>query len=165
MLTTQQLQAIKAAILADPALSAFPNNSDGNFEIAAAFNQQATPAFYVWRTSVAITEIMQNGFDWTRVDNLRALPTVIWEFMTAAGSVNPSLANVRAGFIACFNVAADLGTRQGIFNHSQRLATRAEKLLATGSGTTSTDQGVGPATMGFEGLLSFLDVEAARNLT
>lgn len=163
MLTTPQLQALKAAILADQELAAQPNNSDGNFAIAAALNQPATPAFYVWRTSVAITEIMQNGFDWTRVDNLTAGKARIWEFMTAANQVNPSLANVRAGFLATFSVAADQVTRQGIFNHSQRQATRAEKLLATGAGTTATDQGVGPATMGFEGALSFDDVAQARN--
>ena len=38
-LTPQQLATLKADILADPALNAFPNNADGNTAIANAYNQ------------------------------------------------------------------------------------------------------------------------------
>lgn len=162
-LTAQQNAAIKAAILADPVLSAFPNNTDGAFGIAALLNQQASPDFYVWRTSVTIGEIMQNGFDWTRVDNLTVGKARIWEWMVATGTIKPNQSNVRAGVLAVFTTAGDLANRNAVFGHCQRLATRAEKLLATGTGTASTDQGVGPATMGFEGSLSYQDVDTARN--
>ena len=163
MLTTAQLATVKAAILADPALDAFPNTLDGAFGIAALLNKISVPDFFVWRTHVPVSEIMQNGFDWTRVDNLTVGKARIGEWMQLTGTINPAQANVRAGFIAVFTTAGDLATRQAIFGHSQRQATQIEKLLSTGSGTTTTDQGVGPATMGFEGNISYQDVVIARN--
>ncbi len=163
MLTTAQLATLKAAILADPLLDAQPNNTDGAFAIAAAFNLDAAPAFFVWRTAVPVDEIMQNGFDWTRVDNLTVGKARIWDWMMRTGSLNPAQANVRAGVLATFSVAADLATRLAVFTHCQRLASRAEQLFATGAGTTTTEQGVGPAIMGFEGQLSYQDVDTARN--
>lgn len=163
-LTPAQQAAIKADILADPVLNAFPNTLDGAFAIAALYNQPAIPTFWVWRTSVTVTEIMQNGFDWTRVDNLTVGKARIWEFMTAAGTVNPAQPNVRAGFEACFSVeAGDRPNRQAIYDHSVRPATRAEKLFATGTGAAPTDHGIGPATMTFEGQLTFQDIDLARN--
>lgn len=162
-LTTQQLAALKAGINADPELAAFPNNSDGAFGIAALLNLEASPAFYIWRSNVPVDEIMLNGFDWTRVDNLTVGKARIWDWMMRTGSINPPQANVRAGVLATFSTAGDLNNRLAVFTHCQRKATRAEKLLATGSGTSATEQGVGPATAGFEGNLSYQDVEAARN--
>lgn len=165
MLTTQQLQTLKAFITADPVLNAFPNNSDGNFEIAVRLNLPATPAFVVWKTSVNVTDIMQNGFDWTRVDNLTVGKARIWEFMTSAGVLNPSLANVRAGFEACFSVeVADGPTRQAIYNHCLQNATVLQKLFATGAGTNPTNHGIGPATMAVSGPVSHSEVEQARSL-
>lgn len=163
MLTPSQNTVLKAAIVADAVLNALPNTSDGAFAIADAFNLNATPDFFVWRSTVTSLEIMQNGFDWTRVDNLTAGKARIWDWMMRTGALNPSLSNVRAGVLAVFNVAADLNTRLAVFQHSQRLATRAEKLFATGTGTTTTEQGVGPAIMVFEGFLSYQDVDTARN--
>ena len=164
-LTNAQLVILKADILNDPALNALPNTLDGAFEIAAAYNLVASPDYYVWRTSVPVVEIMQNGFDWARIDNLTVGKARIWEFMTSAGILNPSQANVRAGFEACFSVeAGDQTIRQAIYDHSQRLATRGEKLLATGAGTSSTHHGVGPAVMSFEGQLTYQGVFTARNL-
>jgi len=162
MLTTAQQAALKAAILADTELNAFPQNQDGAWAIAAILNQTATPAFYVWRHSVPVNEIMANGFDWTRVDNLTVGKSRIWEWMASVGSIYPSQANVRAGVLAVFGTAGDLAMRQAIFGHCQRLATRAEKLFSTGTGTTVTEQGVGPATMGYDGQLSYDDVYNAR---
>lgn len=162
-LTSAQNATLKAAIVADNTLNSFPNNSDGAFGIAALLNATATPDYYVWRSSVATDEIMLNGFDWTRVDNLTVGKSRIWEWMTNLGRINPSQANVRAGVVACFSAAGDVANRNAVFSHCQRLATRAEKLFATGTGTASTDQGAGPSVMGFEGMLSYSDVEAARN--
>lgn len=166
MLTQQQLATLKADILADPALNQLPNNSDGNFSIASAYNLLASPNYTVWKSTVPVNELTgQAGFDWTRVDNLTVGKARIWEFMTDVGLINPSLPNVRAGFEACFSVeVADGPTRQAIYNGSSRLATRAEKLFATGSGSPPTNHGVGPSQMGFEGSLSYQDVESARNL-
>ena len=109
---------------------------------------------------------MGNGFDWTLVDNLTAGKARIWEWMTQLGVINPSQANVRAGIIASISGtgAAFPTMRTAIFGHCQRLATRFEKLLATGSGTQSTDQGVGPGIATVPGPLSWNDVLTARAL-
>lgn len=163
-MTPQQLAALKADILANPDLNSHPNTSDGAFAIAAAYSLPAAPDFFIWRTSVAITEIMQNGFAWDRVDNLTVGKARIWEFMTAAGIINPSLSNVRAGFLAVFGVAADLATRQAIFNHCQEKATRGQKLFSTGNGTTATEQGVGPSLTALTSPITYQEVEQARNL-
>lgn len=163
-LTPAQLLTLKAAIIADATLNAKPMNGDGYFDIAVAMNVPATPAFKVWKTSVATDEIMRNGFDWTRVDNLTVGKARIMEWMMNTGIINPSQTNVRAGVEACFSVeVADGPNRQAIYDHSVRDATRAEKLFATGTGAVPTNHGVGPATMVASGLLTASEVEAARN--
>lgn len=165
MLTPAQLATLKTAIINDPTLDSFPHTPDGAFAIAAALNLDAAPDFWVWRSTVAVTEIMQNGFGWDRVDNLTVGKARIWEFMTAAGTLNPSQPNVRAGFLACFSVAADLATRQAIFSHCVRKASRFEKVYATGTGAASDDQGVGPGTAVVLGPLAYQDVMIARDAT
>lgn len=156
MLTSQQMAALKADILLDPALAAEPMNSDGAFAIALAYNLPASPAFTVWRTSVQASEIMSNGFVWTAVDSLTAGKARIWDWMTRYGSINPSKANVRQGMVDAFGAGSAMAN--GITPHLKRLATRAERLFATGNGTDGS-----PGTMEFEGTLSYQDVEAARN--
>lgn len=165
-LTLEQLQAIRAAIDADPALSAQPQGPDGAFAIAESLNMPASPDFWVWRNSVPVNEIMGNGFDWTLVDNLSAGKARIWEWMTQLGVINPAQANVRAGIIAAISGtgAAFPTMRTAVFAHCQRLATRFEKLLATGLWTQSTDQGVGPGLAVVPGPISYTDVLAARAL-
>lgn len=164
MLTPSQKTTLKAHILATSDLNELPNSSDGNFELAVRLNQPASPDYYVWKTSLEVSEVMQNGIDWTRVDNLTVGKARIIDWMMRTGTLNPSKATVRAGFNAAFTAQADEATRLSIFGHCQRLASRVEKLLvASGSGTTTDDDGVGPSTMGFVGPISGDDVQAARN--
>lgn len=167
MLTQQQLSALKAEIDADPVLAAKPLNSDGYFDIAAVLNAQlATPDFYVWRSLVSQDEIMQNGFDWVRVDNLSVGKARIWDWLfdNAATAINPSKANVRAGIAETWKgTAADNAVRLAVFQHCQQRATRAQKLFAAGAGNGTDQDGVGPATMAVEAV-SMSDVEAARAL-
>ncbi len=161
-LTLSQLQALKTAINADPVLSAMPNNNDSAIEIAAAFNVASNPAFIVWRTSVNLDEIMQNGFDWTRVDNLSVGKSRIWEWMfgNSARAINPSKANVRAGIDATWvGTAADLAVRAVVYTHCKRTATRGEKVFATGTGTDAN-----PAAMAYEGAITAQNVVDARSL-
>jgi hypothetical protein len=147
-LTTVQLATLKAAIDADPALSALPNNDDGHFAIAAEMNKDAVPVFFVWRSSTNVIEIMSNGFDWTRVDNMTVGEARIWQFMTQLGVIDPSKANVRAGVNEAFKgTAQDNTMRLAIFGHCQRPATRFERLYVTGTGTTSDDIGTGPGAI------------------
>lgn len=159
-MTPAQLTILRDLIAADPVLSAYPQTSDGAWEVAAALNLPASPEFVVWKTDLPIDEIMRNGMDWTRVDNLSTGKARIWDWMTRLGSINPSRANIRAGIEAAWvGTAADLAVRATIYTHCKRPASRAEKALATGTGTTAS-----PATMGWEGAVSYHQVEEARRL-
>ena len=164
-LSLAQLATLKAAIQADGALSAKPMNSDGHQEIADAMNLAAAPDYRIWRQSITIVEVMQNGFAWDRVDNMTVGQARIWDFMTRTGVVNPSLPNVRAGVLAAFVQASNAAMRTAIFGHFGRLATRVERLFVSGgTGAVSDDQGVGPATAAVYGTLTFQEVQAAREL-
>lgn len=158
ILTSAQLSTLRAAIEADSALSSQPENSDGAFAIAAAMNQTAVPDFAVWKTDVSVDGIMRNGMDWARVDNLSVGKARIWEWMGRLGTLNAARPNIRAGIEAVWvGTAADLAVREVVYTHCKRLATRAEKLFSTGTGSTAL-----PATMGFEGVLTYQDIEQAR---
>jgi len=157
-MTPEQQSTLKAAILADPVLAALPMNSDGAYAIADIINQTADPAFIVWKTAVSIDEIMRNGMDWARVDNLSVGKARIWDWLGRLGTVDASKVNVRAGIDAAWvGTAADLAVRAAIYVHCKRSASVVEKLLATGTGSDGS-----PATMGFEGPISYQDVQAAR---
>lgn len=161
-LNQSQLQALRAYIDATPELAALPNSNDGAYEIASRLNTLASPQWIVWRTSVGQDEIMQNGFDWTRVDNLSVGKARIWEwlFNNQARAFNPSKINVRAGIEATWvGTAADLAVRAAVYTHCKRPATVAEKLFSTGTGSDAS-----PATMGFEGSVTYMDVASARSL-
>jgi hypothetical protein len=160
MLTTEQQAILKADILADPELAAYPMNSDGSFEIAKKYEEIVNPAFIVWRSNVSQDEITQNGFTWTEVDNLTVGKARIWEWMFANQSrtFNPSKANVRAGIVECWSgTAGKTAVQAAVLGHCKRSANRVEKLFATGTGTN-----VSPAVLGFEGRLSYQDVDQAR---
>lgn len=159
MLTNAQLQTLKTFIEGDPTLSAFPNNDDGAFAIAALLNADSNPAFIVWRPSVSINEIMSNGFDWARVDNIDASKARIWEWMTQVGTIEPAKANVRAGIEAAWPTAGNAAQRAAIYVHCKRTATVFEKIFASGEGSSAV-----PATMAVVGQVSYADVSSARNL-
>ncbi len=156
MLTTQ-LQTLKTAILADQELAAIGRNDT---EMARVLNLPTT--FVVWRTQVNQDEIMQNGFDWVRVDNLSIGKARIWEwlFQNDQRSINPSKANVRAGIDEAWKgTAADLAVRAAVYVHCKRPATRAEQILGSGTGTDAT-----PGLLTFEGSVSINDIGEMWNL-
>ncbi len=158
-MTPTQLATLKADILADPILAAMPMNTDGAYDIAAAYNLITIPEWYVWRTDVPVDEIMKNGMDWTQVDNLTVGKARIWDWMTRLGTFNAAKINIRAGIDAAWiGTAPMLAVRAAIYPHCNRPCTRFEKLFATGIGTTET-----PATMALEGNLSYQDVQIARS--
>lgn len=169
-LTQQQLAALRASIVANPAYSGMlddPNpdirvaNADA---IAAEYNLPAAPDFWVWRTSVSRMEYV-NGtsadgttFAWTGTGFItRSVgERDAWrELFADSGTVNPSLANVRQAFQDIFSggTAPAPANRTHLNAMSRRRASGIEKLLATGTGSTAS-----PATMGFEGEISGDDV-------
>jgi hypothetical protein len=174
-LLPSQYAALKAAILADPALAALPADNDGAFAIAEAFKADASPDFWVWRTSVAKNEYTQGAsvdgttFNWTgtgfitRSQGERDAWRELFNGSGIGGSsnaVNPSLPSVRQAFADIFSgpTAPAPANRTHMSTVSRRKANRAEKLFATGTGSTGS-----PATMTFEGSLTYQEVFSARN--
>lgn len=155
-----QKLSLKTAIDADPALSSQPQTPDGAFAIAAAFNLNASPDFTVWKSNVSIAEVGA-AID---ADELSGLPTNdatrLDTFSTYNQSgVKPAKADRRSFFDNIFAGAGGATTRANLAVLWKRLATRAEALFAVGTGT-DTD----PATLTFEGVISYQDVVAARAL-
>ena len=165
-LTAAQLFVLKTDILADPVLSAQPQTADGAFAIADAYNRTAVPDFWVWRTGVPQFEIVgapsPDGTSWS-------WPSYIarsqgerdgWREMFAdTGAINFGLANVRQGLQDIFSGAGGAAQRTHLLAIGRRKSSRAEKLFASGTGSTTV-----PGTMGFEGALSYQDVLNARAL-
>lgn len=157
ILTTQQQATLRADIQGDPVLSLLPHTADSAFEIAAAYSAIPSPAWIVWKTSTTRQEILQNGFDWTRLDNLSVGKARIWSDIFVNGELNASKLNVRAGIEAVWvGTAADLAVRATVYGHCKRAANRIEKLMSTGTGSYAS-----PATMTVEGNLSYNDVLSA----
>lgn len=154
-LTTAQKSTILAYIQNNPTLNALYN--DSVFTAVADALNSTSSTWYVWKTSVTWDEIMKNGMDWTRVDNLTVGKARIWEFMfkNADNSINPSKANIRAGIDASWvGTSADLAVRASVYGHCKRVATVVEKLLSTGTGSEAS-----PATMSVEGEISYWDIQ------
>jgi hypothetical protein len=173
-LTSAQLSTVKADILANADLNVFPNNSDGNFAIAALYNRPASPVFWVWRTQVTKSELVNNTsldadgvttrtFNWTGtgfITRSQGERDAFNALFNGTNSVNPSLPQVRQAFLDIFSgaTAPAPSNRTHLGNISRRESSRIEKLFATGTGSAAS-----PATMGFEGSVTYQDIEAARN--
>lgn len=149
-------------------------NHGGIFDQTAAdaLNALASPAYKVYRTEAALSEIMtDSGFNWTRVDNLSVGKARIWDWMFGAdpdnSTINPSKPNVRAGINAVWvGTQADLDVRAAVYLRCVRDATVAEKLLkVAGAGTAPDGAGDGPATMGPEGLVTLQNVVDAEGVS
>lgn len=161
-LTTAQLLVLKTDIMADGALSGLAHTPDNADLIAQLYNQVASPAFWVWRTSVPVQEILEtttgDGTSWSWVIYIGRSQAERdgWRDMTRAGSLNVALLSTRQGLADIFSGAGGLAQRTHLLTVGRRQATRAEKLLAIGAGLPAT-----PATMGFEGALRYTDIQNA----
>lgn len=158
-LSPAQLAVLKADILADPAFAGYGQTIWAQ-EIADAYNLAASLAWYVWRTSVDAIEWRQaiiGGGGANQLDALTASKrdSLLW---AVSDVLNPSNAAIRAALDDFCGSQALLKT--AIQAVQKRAATRAEKLFSTGTGSLAS-----PATMAFEGTLTYQDVEAAMALT
>lgn len=155
-MTPAQLATLKASINADPVLSLLVNNSDTAFRIAQEYNLSV--AWTVWKTNVPVGSIGRafNGADMSGMPaaNQTRLQTIA---VFLREGVNPSLPDNRAMFDDAFAGGTGATTRASLAALWKRQASRAEKLFSTGTGSDAT-----PATMGFEGLVSYNDVQEAR---
>lgn len=138
--------------------------------VAGWYNVTRTPAYKVYRSFVPMSEVMGNNFDWTRVDNLSAGKSRIWEWMGGAYTsqgvqgLSPSKAQCRSGINTVWvGTAADLAVRAAVYTHCYRDCTRGERLFLNpaGTGNVPDASGDGPGTMEVEGNLLGQDIEAA----
>jgi hypothetical protein len=183
MLSPQQLAAIKADILANPDLNGQAPGPDGAGEIAALYNAAAVPDYFVWRTTTPVADV-ENAINWANltpadvpdasaVYTNRALACQARQFnlqMLIQGKTNIATGrpNVRGGLqdaLTDLPSGAGGGVRAGgwvaLKAAISRQATRAEKLLiGAGGGGTAANPGV----LGFEGRLTYQDIEQARAL-
>ena len=154
-MTPAQLATLGAYIAATPALNAYPNSSDGAYEIAVLLNQPAAPAFYVWRTEYTPEQMraaIANGI--TQLDALTASKrdSLLW---LVAGAVNAAETAVRAAFNDLTGSQNTL--KAALTDGGKRTASLVEKVLATGTGSFAA-----PAVAGFDGTVSYQEVMAAR---
>ena len=124
-------------------------------ELTRLYNLPST--FIVWRTDLQPAEYRE-AVVWTEVDALTVGKARIWEWITQQMTVpiDASKANVRTGIADCW--ATNTTSRANLLAAAKRAATKAEKLFATGTGTTAT-----PGTMGWEGQITTEDVGRALN--
>lgn len=160
-LTLEQRSTLAADIInsTDPAVVAARANPRNDTELTRLYNLPS--ASYIWRSLVTQDEIMQNGFDWVRVDNLSIGKARIWEwlFQNQSRSIDARKPNVRAGIAECWKgTAADLAVQAAVLAHCKRPALRAEALFLTGAGTQND-----PAIAAFEGQITTSDMGQALN--
>ena len=158
-LTPTQMATLKAACQQDTTCNTMiTSSSPDDFAIAAWFNASGE-TYIIWRDAVPVDDIMRNGMDWTRVDNLSVGKARIWEWMTRLGTLNCVKANIRAGIDATWvGTAADLAVRATVYTHCKRAATRAEKALASGAGTDAS-----PSVPTWTGLVTYQEASWIRS--
>lgn len=152
VLTQEQLVLLKNDIASQPELA-------GQFaqEVADWYNVVTSPDWWVWRTDVSSDELYDAVFETNGGLQLDALTASKRDslFKLMDRSFDASLPAARA------NIDDYCGSQNNLKAALQavqkRLATRAEKLFSSGTGSS-----VSPATMTFEGVLTYQQVEAAQ---
>lgn len=183
-MTPQQLQTLKTAILADPTLNAQPNNSDGAFAIALALNLPASPQVTLWRTDAKVADIA-DAINWAQYtpsdtpDGTAAFTNRLLVIQTkqmnlqlmlqGRETLNANKANIRLGLRdAVTTIPAGTGgagvnpggpNGTAVLNNCVRPALRIEAILAGADATTGA---VTAKLIGYEGTVSYQDVETAR---
>lgn len=153
MLTTEQIATLKALALADPTALALIQNVD-DIGLAAWFNADTT--FVVWRTSMSTG--LSRGAIITGATQLDALTagkrdSLLW---LCSETLNPTDPAVRAAIDDLCGTQNTL--KAALVSAQKRNATRAEKALATGTGTTAV-----PGLLVYEGKLSYGEASTVRS--
>lgn len=158
-LSDAQLQTLKIDMLAQASLATARDTRDGE-AIAAFYKGQASPNFTVWKTNVSINAVGK-AFNGSELAGLTTANLTRLQTLAAylAAGVDPSQASNRQFFDDVFSGAGGTNTRAALLALWKRLANRAEKLFATGTGSDAV-----PATMTFEGEISPSDALNALDL-
>jgi hypothetical protein len=153
MLTVQQYVALKAAALSDQTAAGYIAVADDQ-ALADWFNGDQ-PTFYVWRSMLSTdrsrSAVVKGA---TQLDALTVgkRDSLLWLLSEA---IDPSDAAVRA---AIEDLCGSQNTLKGALQAEfKRTATRAEKILASGTGTSAV-----PATLTYEGYVSAAEASTAR---
>lgn len=152
-MTPAQLAALKAAIAAEtaPALVALRTVNNGGPDeqgIANWYNGASTTV--CWRTNVTRSEIYHQtsaegtNWEWNTYKSQAVTEQNAWTQMFMGDQADFSLPGMRTGVEKIFG-AANAQTVH-IKAIAKRVATRAEKVFATGTGTTAA-----PAVFGWQG--------------
>lgn len=184
-----QLQALKAAILADPVLAAQPQTDDGAYAVAELLNAKASPDYWLWNTAAPVQGIL-DAVTWINyTPNDAPDNTVTYQnrcmltqtkqmnlqlMLQGRESIDASRSAIRSGLndaTSSLPTGANGALRSGGWGNIvvtlRRLATYAEKVLAipaTGIGNDGGARGTttNPDKPGWEGRLSYQDVLDAR---
>lgn len=163
-MTPEQIAVFRAALLAetDPELVGYRTNGQTPL-IVRWYQRIATPDFWVWRTDVTRAELYHGTspdgttWNWTTYKQQQIPEQNAWTQMFMGDTANFALPNLRAGVAAIFSgVGAQAAQRDHCLSMGRRLASRIEKMFATGAGTS-----VSPATAA---ILSFTDADVNKAL-
>jgi hypothetical protein len=167
-LSPEQYAVLKADILASPDMNTLPLTSTGTAAIQKLYNAAAVPAFQVTKTSLSRHDILTGTsgegttFSWAGgayITRSQGERDAFREMFNSTGTVNPTLASITAAFSDIFSGAGGLGNRTHITAMSKRVATRFERLFATGTGTL-----ISPGTLVLEGNVSNDNLQIAMEL-
>ena len=153
-LTDSQAQTLVAALRADTDPAVVSALAAGNNETIAN-NYNAPTTFVVWRSAVYPQEYRE-AIVWTAVDALSVGKARIWEWITQGmtAPIDATKTNIRQGIADAWGASSATGLAlQAV---AKRPATKAEKLFATGTGTTAN-----PGLLTWEGMLHHSDVTSA----
>lgn len=152
-LTTGQKATLKTAIQADSTANAFYTNGDLT-GLADYYNAPASPSFTVWKSLVAWNLVGDKinaselvGLTTGKLTQLQTLALI------APNGINAAVQDRRDAFEQIFSAASGTITRPLLLALWKRLATRMEKVFATGTGSDAV-----PATLVVEGTLSTSDL-------
>lgn len=152
-MTPAQIATLRTVVMAEPGLAA-ARQAGNDAAIAAWCNALASPAFVVYKSVLSrhdiITGTSTTGttFAWAGaayITRSQGERDAFREMFNSTGTVVPSLSSIQGAFADIFSGAGGAGNRAHIDAMSRRSATRAEKALSTGTGTT-----LAPAILGYE---------------
>lgn len=153
-LSSSQVQTIATYVQNDATLLAKLQQGLDN-QVTAGLNAEATPDYWVWKTSVSELDIVSNEsvdnttFNWSALIARSVGEQFGWQRLFAVtGTVNPSKTNIRSAFSDIFSGSANSAPAQRTHLQAicRRKATVSEKALATGNGSSAT-----PSLLTFEG--------------
>lgn len=151
-LTVPQMQALKSAALADPTASGYLSTGNDN-ELAQWFN--APNGKIVWRSTLTpdvMREAIVGGA--AQLDNLTVGKRDALLYLVSADLTNT--ATLRSTLDDLCGTQNTL--KASILAAEKRTSSKAESILATGTGTTAS-----PATLTWEGWISIQDASAIRS--